>query len=374
MLHFIDGCLKELFSNLARSNQKQMAFSIKPLSRGFGLLVLVALVLLISDLSNRNQSLQNEANKTRLNSDDVFRPDKKLKLALIQYSDAPISEQTLEGILSGLEENGLVKNTDYDMDISNAQGDVGTLNSIFDAVKSTKYDLIFVSSTPTLQVAIRKIADTPVVFTTVADPVKSGAGTDFENHLVNITGISTTGAYPEMADLVKKILPGTKVIGTLYSPGEANSVVNRDALEKTAVSQGLRLISVPVNSSSETTDAALSLCSQNIEIVVQIVDNLTSASFSSILKVATKAKIPVFGFVDSQVTDGAIAAVSRDYVQAGKDAVRLAVRIFRGENPKDIPFEHVSKTNVVINKLAATNAGISIPAEILEKADKIINE
>jgi putative ABC transport system substrate-binding protein len=104
------------------------------------------------------------------------------------------------------------------------------------------------------------------------------------------------------------------------------------------------------------------------------VDNLTSASFSSILKVATKAKIPVFGFVESQVTDGAIAAVSRDYVQAGKDAVRLAVRIFRGENPKNIPFEHVSKTNVVINKLAAAKAGISIPAEILEKADKIITE
>jgi len=351
-----------------------MAFSIKPLSRGFGLLFLVALVLLISDLSNRNNEVKNKPVSIQSGADQAFRPAQKLRLALIQYSDAPISEQTLEGILAGLEENGLVKNTDYDLDISNAQGDVGTLNSIFDAVKSTKYDLIFVSSTPTLQVAIRKITDTPVVFTTVADPVKSGAGTDFENHLANITGISTTGAYPEMADLLMKILPGTTVIGTLYSPGEANSVVNRDALEKSAIANGIKLVSVPVNSSSETTDAALSLCSQNIDVVVQIVDNLTSASFSSIIKAANKAKVPLFGFVDSQVTDGAIGAVSRDYVQAGKDAVRLAVRIFRGENPKNIPFEYVSKTNLVINKLAAAKAGISIPAEISEKADKIINE
>ncbi len=349
-----------------------MAFTIKPLLRGIGLLLLVALVLLLSDLSNRNQSSQNEANKTKLSSDEVFSPNKKLKLALIQYSDAPISEQTLEGILAGLADHGLVIESDYDLDISNAQGDVGTLNSIFDAIKSTKYDLIFVSSTPTLQVAVRKITDTPVVFTTVADPVKSGAGTDFNNHLPNITGISTTGAYSEMADLVLTILPGTKVIGTLYSPGESNSVVNRNALEKSAVANGLRLVSVPVNSSSETTDAALSLCSQNIEIVVQIVDNLTSASFLSILKTATKAKIPVFGFVESQVTDGAIAAVSRDYVQAGKDAVRLAVRILKGENPKDIPFEHVSKTKLVINKVAARKAGITFPAGILENADKII--
>jgi len=349
-----------------------MTFSIKPLSRGIGLLFLVAMVLLLSDLSNWKQAPINNSLNLASDSNQVFKPAQKLKLALIQYNDAPISEETLEGILAGLADNGLVKDVDYELSISNAQGDVGTLNSIFDAAKSSNFDLIFVSSTPTLQVAIRKITDTPVVFTTVADPVKSGAGADFNNHLTNFTGISTTGAYSEMAELLMNILPETKVIGTLFSPGEANSVVNRDALEKSAIANGLKLVSVPVNSSSETTDAALSLCSQNIDVVVQIVDNLTSASFSSIIKAANKAKVPLFGFVDSQVTDGAIGAVSRDYVQAGKDAVRLAVRIFRGENPKNIPFEYVSKTDLVINKAAAAKAGIIIPAKVLEKADKII--
>jgi ABC-type uncharacterized transport system substrate-binding protein len=352
----------------------KMAFSIKPLSRGIGLLLLVALVLLLSDLSNRKHSAKKVAAYRQSNENQVFRPTHKLKLELIQYSDSPISEQTLEGILAGLAENGLVKDVDFELSVSNAQGDVGTLNSIFDAVRSTKYDLIFVTSTPTLQVAVRKISDTPVVFSTVADPVMAGAGADFENHLANFTGISTMGAFGEMAELITQILPGAKLIGTLYSPGESNSVVNRDALGKYASAKGLTLISVPVNSSSETTDAALSLCSQNIDAVVQIVDNLTSASFSSIIKATTKAKLPLFGFVGSQVSNGAIAAVSRDYVQAGKDAVRLAIRIFKGENPKNIPFEFVSKTNLIINKSAADKVEIEIPLKILEKADKIIEQ
>jgi len=349
-----------------------MAFSIEPLFRGIGLLLLVAFVLLLSDFSNRKRPEKNEAAKRQSVDNQVFKPAHKLNLALIQYNDSPISEQTLEGILAGLSENGLVKDVDFELSVSNAQGDVGTLNSIFDAVRSTKYDLIFVTSTPTLQVAVRKITDTPVVFSTVADPVVAGAGVDFENHLPNFTGISTMGAYSEMADLITQILPGAKLIGTLYSPGESNSVVNRDALGKYAAAKGLTLKSVPVNASSETTDAALSLCSQNINAVVQIVDNLTSASFSSIIKATTKAKLPLFGFVGSQVTNGAIAAVSRDYVQAGKDAVRLAVKIFKGKNPNDIPFEYVSKTNLMINKGAAARVGIEFPAEIFEKADKII--
>ena len=80
----------------------------------------------------------------------------------------------------------------------------------------------------------------------------------------------------------------------------------------------------------------------------------------------------MFGFVSDQSEKGAILVVSRDYVQAGIDAVRLAKKIFDGANPAEIPFEFVSRTEILINSVAARENGITIPEEILNRENTVI--
>lgn len=295
-----------------------------------------------------------------------------MKLALVQYNDSPLSEMTREGIEKGLMMEGLRKDTDYVMNVYNAQGDVSTLNLIFDGVLNDNPRLVFVTSTPTLQVAVQKIKEIPVVFTTVADPVAAGVGSSYDDHLPNVTGISTLGDYEGMVNLVKAIIPGVKSIGTLFSPGELNSVKNMNYFKEHAEAAGIELITVPVNSSSESADAALSLVARKPEVVCQIIDNLTSLSAATIIRTCREHQVPVFGFVSDQSEKGAILVVSRDYVQAGIDAVRLAKKIFDGANPAEIPFEFVSRTEILINTVAARDNGITIPEEILNRENTVI--
>ncbi len=297
---------------------------------------------------------------------------KKLNLTLIQYNDSPISEQSHKGIIDALVSLGLQPEIDFELTVRNAQADISTLNLIVDATITENYDLVFVTSTPTLQTVAKKIKNTPVVFSVVADPIIAGAGKSFTEHLPNFTGISTLGDFEGMIKLLKQILPDAKTIGTLFTPGEINSVNNKDELEKYANQYGLKLIVVPVNSSSEVTDATKSLISNDLDAICQIIDNLTSSSYPTILKISKKTNIPFFGFVSKQANDGAIAVVARDYYQAGVDAVNLANKIFKGENPKDIPFEFVSKTNVIINLDAAKFYGINISGNVIKSADKIL--
>ncbi len=346
---------------------KNTFFSIFKIYKGLLLIVIISLILLYTDRYNRNK----KENILTLDQ-GTFKPSHKLKFCLIQYNDAPISEECRDGIVKGLAESGLKEGTDYNLNIINAQGDLATLNNIIDEAQSSHYDLIFSTSTPTLQTIVKKIKDTPVVFSLVADPVVAGAGTSFTNHQSNITGISTLGDYEGMAKLLKEIMPGAKTIGTLYTPGEANSVKNKEVMEMYAKKAGLDLVTVPVNSSAETMDAALMLCTKKIDAVCQIIDNLTSASFSSIQKASASTSIPLFGLVGDQAEKGAIAAVSRDYIQSGMDAVRLAMRILKGEKPAAIPFEYVSKTNLIINRKAAAFYKIKIPDKVIKKADKVI--
>jgi ABC-type uncharacterized transport system substrate-binding protein len=294
------------------------------------------------------------------------------KIVLVQYNDSPLSELSQEGIREGLTHSGLKEGTDYSLKVYNAQGDISTLNLIFDAVVNEKPNLVFVTSTPTLQVAVKKIRDIPVVFSVVADPLLAGAGTSFEEHLPNVTGISTMGDYSGMIDLIKLILPEVKKIGTLFTPGEINSVRNMEELKNYAESSGIELVSVPVTSSAEAADAAMSLAAMQPSIVCQIVDNLTSVSIASILKVCNDKNIPMFGFVSDQAEKGAVVVLSRDYRQAGIDAVRQAKKIMDGSEPSLLPFEFVSKTNIIINQEAAAKYGITVPEEVLTKENIIL--
>lgn len=294
------------------------------------------------------------------------------KIAMVQYNDSPLSELSPQGILKGLALAGLEEGKDFEMKVYNAQGDISTMNLIFDAVINYKPRLVFVTSTPTLQMAVKKIKDTPLIFSAVADPVLAGAGKSFSDHLPNVTGISTMGDYQGMAAIIRQILPQTKRIGTLYSPGELNSVRNMEELKKYTAQEGIELFTTPVNSTSETADAISSLLARQPEIVCQVIDNLTSASIVSVIKAAKSRNIPVFGFVNDQAEKGAVLVISRDYVQAGKDAARLAKQILDGTNPTVIPFEFVSRTNLLINKEAAAQHGILIPEEIYRRENVIL--
>jgi ABC-type uncharacterized transport system substrate-binding protein len=332
----------------------------KRLSLGLVLILLAAAVLLISDWGGRENSTN--------------RPEVKKKWAinLLEYVNVNDSEESEKGIVDGLRQAGLVAGHDYDLTIRNAQGDMPTLNTLFDAALTSRADLLMTLSTPALQVAIRKAQQVPVVFTFVADPIAAGAGRSFKDHLPNVTGVATTSAYTEVLELVRECLPKARRIGTIVVPSEVNTVYNRDQLALAAQKMRMELVSVPASTSSELSDAALALCSMKIDALCQVAGNLTASGFTSIARAARQAKLPAFGFMTSQAEQGAVLVVARDYYDGGAETAQLAVRVMRGENPAAIPFELLRKNKIIVNLAASRAVGLAIPASLLEKADNVI--
>ena len=294
-------------------------------------------------------------------------PKKKLKLCFVHYVDSPNSENIEKGVRSELKKQGLKEDKDFTLKVFNAQGDISTLNSIAQIVGGDTWDLIFASSTPTIQMLSKKITGTPIVFSNVGDPVRAGLGTSFTNHLPTMTGISTMSDFDGLVKLVKASMPGIKTIGTIFTPGEVNSVAYMEELRKAANKIGLELIAVPANSTSEVADASLSIVNKGIQAFTQISDNLTASCCASIIKAAYDSKIPYFGFVNEQLESGAVAVVARDYFDAGVDAAKLAKKIFDGQSPASIPFQSVAKTSVRVNTEAMNYFGVKIPANYLKK-------
>jgi ABC-type uncharacterized transport system substrate-binding protein len=281
-------------------------------------------------------------------------------------------EDAERGFRAGLGAAGLVEGRDYEIRVRNAQGDMPTLSAITDAAVSDGADLLMTLSTPTLQAALRRAGEVPIVFTFVADAVAAGAGQSLDNHLPNVTGVPTMGAYEELIEVVRQCLPGARRIGTLFVPAEVNSVYNKEQLEGVARRHGFELVAVAANTSAEVSDAALSLLAQNIDALCQVAGNLTTAAFASLAQPAQRARVPVFGFLSSDARNGAAVVAARDYFDGGRDAGLIAARIMRGERPATIPFQPLRTTRILVNLKAARAVGLAIPPPLLQRATEVI--
>ena len=224
-------------------------------------------------------------------------------------------------------------------------------------------------STPSLQTIMHKIKKIPVLFSLVSNAVIAGAGTDDTHHLSNVTGVSVPAPVEEMIMMIKQYFPEVHRVGSLFTPGEDNSVYNMNLFEKVALQYGLSVSKLPVNSSSELPNAALAMASQPIDAWVQIVDNQMVSGFVAIAQAATRAKKPLFTFSKSGVEQGAAVAYSTDYYQAGFDTAIKAVEVMRGKAPSQIPFTRTSKINLIVSEEHASTLHMKLPAALVDKAD-----
>ena len=334
---------------------------MKRLSLGLILIALASSVLLISDLAQRKTG-------SVLARD---RANKKWRIYLVELNNVLDVEESEQGILDGLRSQ-LVEGRDFEVKIGNAQGDMATLTGVIDAALSDGADMLITMSTPTLQVALQRAQRVPVVFTYVASAIAAGAGRTYEDHAPNVTGFEMIGAYDQIFELIRECIPSVRRIGTLFVPAEVNMVVNKDMLVREAQKAGIEVVTVPVSTASEVSDAALAMMGRNIDAVCQIGGNLTAAAFGGIAQAAKKARLPIFAFQKVQARGGAAVTLSRDYHDAGVAAALVAVRIMRGESPAKIPIASFLKTKLLVNPAAARAVGMNIPQSIMKRNPEII--
>ncbi len=291
------------------------------------------------------------------------------KLRVVLYSETEFAERCREGVMDGITGAGLKEGRDFELKYYNAQGDMSTLSSIMTTVKADQTDLLIAVSTPALQAAIRQVGvDTKIVFTGVGDGVKAGAGKSETEHLPNVTGITTRSPFDGMAALIKATIPSVKQVGTLFTPAEINSVLYKDWLKEALKKQGVELIAIPVTSSAEITQAATELCRNNIQLVCQIVDNLTRPGFALIARKAAENNLPVFVFDSDQMKDGGVVCLARDYYDAGKEAAVLVIDILKGKNPGQIPFSNTQNEKLIYNPELAKRFELKISESFTKKA------
>lgn len=293
-------------------------------------------------------------------------------IGIFQVDDAPHLNEVRMGFLRALEDARLIDGTNIHLIIRNGMGDISEVQRIAQEFVKRKVEMMVPLSTPCLQASLHATREIPIVFSSVANPYLAGAGKSAEDHLRNVTGVTSRGPIQQSLTFLKRILPDAKRVGTLWTPSEINSEFYLELARKSGRKIGLQILDIPISSKREVLLSTQVLINKKIDAMYQISDNTINASFEAVGRVAEENKMPLFGGFVLSTHLGACAALGWDFFDMGYRAAQIAIRVKNGENPGSIPIQYMSKVRLSLNLNAARKQGIEFPESVLKEADEII--
>ncbi|HFG1948661.1 TPA: ABC transporter substrate-binding protein [Vibrio cholerae] len=291
---------------------------------------------------------------------------KTAKVAVSQIVEHPALDATRQGLLDGLKAKGYEEGKNLEFDYKTAQGNPAIAVQIARQFVGENPDVLVGIATPTAQALVSATKTIPIVFTAVTDPVGAKLVKQLEQPGKNVTGLSDLSPVEQHVELIKEILPNVKSIGVVYNPGEANAVSLMELLKLSAAKHGIKLVEATALKSADVQSATQAIAEKS-DVIYALIDNTVASAIEGMIVAANQAKTPVFGAATSYVERGAIASLGFDYYQIGVQTADYVAAILEGKEPGSLDVQVAKGSDLVINKTAAEQLGITIPEAVLAR-------
>ena len=336
--------------------------TLKGLALGLGLIALFSAILLLSDLGHRKTASAYSPGT----SSQSHTNRRTVKAAIVYFARSVGTDLCVQGLIDGLKSSGFEEGKNLEVRLADAQGEMMNIPAILQNYDSSDVDLIMTISTPCLAGACNNVRHKPVVFTCVSDPIAAGAGTSKKDHLPFVTGVGSFPPVSHSLDLMQKLVPGLRAVGTMYNPAEANSVKEQSVAREIYQGRGVRLEQIAIAGSSEVLQAVQILAGRDIQAVWLPGDNTAFQGYEGAVKGARDARLPLFTDFCAALPQGGLACLGVGMQYSSLVAGKLAARVLLGENPNNLPLEEVAVEEMEISKGNAEQLGLTIPAQFTQ--------
>src|SRR5215813_11623900 len=238
-----------------------------------------------------------------------------------------------------------------------------------------KVNLIVASGTPSA-FAVKKATTTiPIVVTNVGDPVGTGLVGSLARPEGNVTGLSSLS--PELnskrLEILKDAVPKLARVGLLRSPLGVQGDIQLIELRPAALALKLKLEEIETEIDPKGLESAFQTAKQKqVGAIMTSVGSRFLAERKRIVELAGKYRLPAIypqkGFVDA----GGLMSYGADFDDLYRRVAVYVDKILRGAKPADLPVQQATKFEFVINLKAAEQIGLTIPPEVLARANKVM--
>jgi putative ABC transport system substrate-binding protein len=279
-----------------------------------------------------------------------------------------------EAFRRGLRELGYLEGKNIVIEHRSAEGKFDRLPGLMSEIVRLKVDII-VSHGPTTTRAAKKATSTiPIVMAQDTDPIGNGFVASLARPGGNITGLSslTADLSGKRLELLKEILPKLSrvaVFGTSTNPGNTQS---RNETELAAGALGVKLQYSDVIVPKDLETAFQSAGRARADAVFVIRGPLLNSQRTQVVQLAEKHRLPATYPTNEYVEAGGLMSYDANSNDLARRAATYVDKILKGAKPADLPVEQPIKFEFIVNLKAAKQIGLTIPPNVLVRADKVI--
>jgi putative tryptophan/tyrosine transport system substrate-binding protein len=294
------------------------------------------------------------------------------RIAFVRAEKPP--QDDIEAFKKGLREYGYIEGKSILVDYRWADGDDTRLRSIIAELIALNVDLIVTSAPAATQAAKDATKRIPLVMVTVADPVSFGFVTSLARPGGNITGFAYL--LPEISgkrlELLKETIPSLSRVAVLWNA--ANAYKKADLKEVEPVAERLRVLlhKTAVGTATDFENAFKAAIKARSDGLITLEDPFTIAHRTEIVTLAQQHRLPAIYAVKPFIDAGGLMYYGPDRLDQHRRAAIYVNRILKGGKPSEMPIERPIKFELMINLTVAKQIGLTIPPQVLARADRVI--
>jgi len=283
--------------------------------------------------------------------------------------------ERIEAFRQGLRELGYVEGKNIVIEFHWAEGKVARIPALAAELVRRKVDVIVTAGPLVTRAAKQATTRIPIIMATDPDPVANGFVASLAQPGGNITGLSTL--LPELSgkrlELLKETIPKLSrmaVFGTSTRPGNAQSL---NEVVVAAKAFHVKVQKLDVLSPKDIATAFRAAAREQADVVIWLVaGGFAITRRTEIVELAVKMRLPVIYDRREFVEDGGLMTYSVSASDLHRRAATYVDKILKGANPADLPVEQPTKFEFSISLNAAEQIGLTVPPNVLARADRVI--
>jgi putative tryptophan/tyrosine transport system substrate-binding protein len=289
------------------------------------------------------------------------------------YQGGPYSV-VVDGLRDGLRQLGYEDGKQIRLEIRDTKSDLKLVEETARIFERERVNLIYAVTTSVATAVKNVTSQIPIVFSVGSDPVASELVQSFGRPGGRFTGVqySTTDLTGKRLEILKEILPKLSRVVTFYNPN------NRNALEAAALAReaarqfGVQVIERHVTSVEELRQGLGALKAKEADAYFYTTDAMVTSQAQLVIDMATAKKLPTMFPEQRLVAMGGLASYGQNFYEIGRLSAKYVQKVMAGAHPQDLRVETVDKFELIMNLKTAKQIGLTIPPNVLARADKVI--
>jgi putative ABC transport system substrate-binding protein len=305
---------------------------------------------------------------------EAQQPNKVPRIGYLAANSRSTNLARIEAFQQGLRDFGYVEGKSIVIEWRYAEGKLDRLPGLAAELVRLKVDVIVSAGPPPTRSAKQATATIPIVMGFDDDPVGSGFAASLARPGGNITGLSTLA--PEISgkqlELLREIAPKLSRVAVL---GNATQPGNPQALREinlAADAFGVQLQYLEVGGPKDIETAFRAASKEGANAVLVVSSAIIFSQRRQVAELAVKSRLPAIYNRPEYVEDGGLVFYGVSYTDLFRRAATYVDKILKGTKPDELPVEQPKKFEFIINLKAAKQIGLTIPPNVLARADKVI--